>query len=614
MTDKKDGPAKGPERGASEPQAAKRPFATLDLKATEVKVDDLKAKAEAKPAGTPTAEAATAAKVAAAAKAVGDGAKAADPKAAEPKGTDPKSKGPGTASDWSVETALGDRKAGPDKATMDAAAAAAVAANRGSGFGRFLSHATAGVLGGALTLAAGPHILPLLGIEAPRGPGAGTIALPADVADRIAAVERAVRERPTAPAGNTAQLEQSLGRIEDLTKRIAALGEAQAKLEAENTALKDQIAKQGPGADALRVTKLEEQLATIAAAAQADPARAGRIPQLAQLTGQVRDLEAALQSRLAALKKELAQDIETRIGTVAEVGETAKSGTLRLDREVAGVKTDTSRLTQRLDQLKVAADKLDELLRAVKEETGGLKASLDAFKGETDQRLKQAAKPADIAAALNPVSQKVFELERSLVGVLRAEDDRKSNTERIVLSLELGNLKRAMERGARYTAELAEVRRVAGDRIDLKALERYAADGVPTLATLVQDFKKIGNAIMDAEAEQPGASVMDRMMVSAKSIVRVRKAEYAADDKTAEAVVTRMEAALKDGKLADVLAEANKLTDKSRGPAVEWLKKVEARQTVDAALLAIDTALKSSLGAGPRPADPAPAAPKGAKQ
>lgn len=610
MTDKKDGPGKGPERGASEPQAAKRPFATIDLKATEVKVDDLKAKAEAKPADAPAPEAATAAKVAAAAKVVSDNAKPADAK-----GAAPKAKGPATASDWSVETALGDRQATPDKATMDAAAAAAVAANRGSGFGRFLSHATAGVLGGALALAAGPHMLPLLGIEAPRGPGAGTIALPADVADRIAAVERAVRERPAAPAGSTAQLEQSLGRIEDLTKRIAALGEAQSKLEAENTALKDQIAKQGAGADAQRVTKLEEQLATIAAAAQADPARAGRIPQLAQLTGQVRDLEAALQSRLAALKKELAQDIETRIGAVAEVGETAKSGTLRLDREVAGVKTDTSRLTQRLDQLKVAADKLDELLRAVKEETGGLKASLDAFKGETDGRLKAAAKPADIAAALNPVSQKVFELERSLVGVLRAEDDRKSNTERIVLSLELGNLKRAMERGARYTSELAEVRRVAGDRIDLKALERYAAEGVPTLATLVQDFKKIGNAIMDAEAETPGASVMDRMMVSAKSIVRVRKAEYAADDTTAEAVVTRMEAALKDAKLADALAEAKKLTEKARAPAAEWLKKVEARQTVDAALLAIDTALKSSLGAGPRPAaDPAPAAPKGAKQ
>lgn len=632
MTDKKDGPSKGPERGASEPPGQKRPFATIDLKATEVKVDDLKAKqadAKSQPAAAAAPSAATAppaagpeavaaAKVAAAAKAVSEAgqpgavkpgaAKPADAKAASDKAANAK---PGQP--WSVENDIGSQKA----AAADPRLAAATS-QQGSGIGRIISHAVAGLLGGALALAGSQHMLPLLGIEPLRqAPPAGPAAIPADIGDRIAGIEKTLRERlvtADTPRANPA-LDQSVARIEDLSKRLAALTEAQARIEAENASLKDQVSKQGAAGDAARVTKLEEQLATIAAAAQADPARAGRIPQLAQLTGQVRDLETALSNRLAALKKELAQDIDSRLAATTEAGETARSGTQRLDREVAGVKSDTTRVTQRLDQLKVATDKLDEVVKAIKEDAGGLKASLDGVKGDVDARFKAAAKPADVAAAVAPLALKLADLERNVQGIVRAEDDRKSNTERIVLSLELGNLKRAMERGTRYASELAEVRRVAGSSIDLKAIERYQNEGVPTLATLMLDFRKVANSILDAEAEQPGASVMDRMLTSAKSIVRVRKAEYANDDASAEAVVARMEAALKDAKLADVILEAKKLSDKARAPALDWLKKVEARQSVDAALATIEVALKSSLGAASRPAPAATApAPQGAKQ
>lgn len=640
MTDKKDGPAKGPERGASEPPGQKRPFATIDLKATEVKIDEQKAKtadlkpqpaagvagtagAGAKPAGPAAAEAvagtgpeaAAAAKIAAASKIVSDAAKPVDAKAGAPKATDAKSGERKAGQPWSVETAIGSREAG----AADARLAAAAASRQDSGFGRIVSHTVAGIFGGALALAGSQHMLPLLGIEPPRQAAPVPTSAPQDLANRIAGIEKTLRERlvtADTPRPNPA-LDQGLAKIEDMAKRLAVMSEAQMRVETENAALKEQLAKQAEAGDAVRITKLEEQLATIAAAAQADPARAGRIPQLAQLTGQVRDLETALNNRLAALKKELAQDIDNRLAATVEAGETAKSGTQRLDREVASVKSDATRLTQRLDQLKVAADKLDEVVKALKEDAGGLKASLDGLKGDIDNRFKSAAKPADVAAAVAPLTQKLADLERNVLGIVRAEDDRKSNTERIVLSLELGNLKRAMERGVRYSAELAEVRRVAGNRIDLKAIERYQNDGVPTLATLVQDFRKVANAVIDAEAELPGASVVDRMMTSAKAIVRVRKAEYALDDTSAEAVVTRMEAALKDARLADVLAEAKKLTDKARTPAFDWLKKVEARQSVDAALASIEVALKSSLGAGNRP-EAAPAAtapaPQGTKQ
>jgi hypothetical protein len=56
-----------------------------------------------------------------------------------------------------------------------------------------------------------------------------------------------------------------------------------------------------------------------------------------------------------------------------------------------------------------------------------------------------------------------------------------------------------------------------------------------------------------------------------------------------------MEAALKENRLGDVLAEAGKLSPRAAIPAQDWLKKVEARQAVQDSLAAVDAALKASL-------------------
>ena len=79
-------------------------------------------------------------------------------------------------------------------------------------------------------------------------------------------------------------------------------------------------------------------------------------------------------------------------------------------------------------------------------------------------------------------------------------------------------------------------------------------------------------------------------------MVRLRKSGHAADDTSAEATVGRMEVALKEGRLAEVLEQGKKLPPKGALAAEDWLKKVQARHAVDAAVVGIETALKTSLG------------------
>jgi hypothetical protein len=56
-----------------------------------------------------------------------------------------------------------------------------------------------------------------------------------------------------------------------------------------------------------------------------------------------------------------------------------------------------------------------------------------------------------------------------------------------------------------------------------------------------------------------------------------------------------MEDALTEGKLSDVLAQAQQLPPKAAEPAQAWLDKVEARAAVDRALASVEDQLKASL-------------------
>lgn len=465
-------------------------------------------------------------------------------------------------------------------------------------------------------LAGAPHVPQLQSLIGITPPSATSI--PPDLARRFEALEQNVRSRPAAAlpeeaARRLTALENSLGQVGEVSKAVGGAVQTQTRLAEETKALRDMLSAQGRGADAERLAKLEERLSALSAAALAEPERAGRIPQLVQITGKIADLENALTNRLAAVRRDMVQEIEARIATTAEASETARSGSQRLDREVTALKSETTRVGQRVEQLKTAADRVGETLRAADEQRAALESALAAMKADMAGRFKEVARPADVATAVAPVSARVGKLESSIASVVSAEQDRRANAERIVLSLELANLKRAMDRGGRYAPELAEVRRISGGRLDLAALEKFQNDGVATMTELQRTFRPLTNAIIEADGDQPDASVVDRLLSGARTIVRVRRTAPDAADTSVEAMVARMESALQDGRLGDVLAHAKTMPERAIRPAKAWLAQVEARQAVETALATVERQLKANLGSAPAVAAPAAGA-KGAKQ
>lgn len=329
-----------------------------------------------------------------------------------------------------------------------------------------------------------------------------------------------------------------------------------------------------------------------------------------RLLRRIVDVETALQGRAgdASRLTERIATVERSVNAVGAAQAKTAADTKALADRAADAPAIPRDLLDRVSKLETAlaaspaADTSAEALKAglarlateqanAKSERDRLAQRVDAFKSDMDARLGATAKSADVA----PLTARLAGIEGDLQKFLKSEGDRNANAARIVLSLELASLKRAMDRGDPYAPELDAVKKAGRAGLNLAPLERYALEGVATVPALTKEFRKVADAMIDAEAEPPNAGIVDRLLSSARSIVRVRKAGNNPDDTSVDAVVGRMEAALKNGRLGDVLAEGKTLPPKAALAGEDWLKRVQARYSVDQALAELDAALRTSL-------------------
>lgn len=593
MTDKNNETPKATDPRATDPKVSdskasdtKRPHATIDLKATEVST------------GRPSdAVKADAAKAQAAAQAQANTAQTA---ASKPAASTTSS----TTSAKPAETKPADaKKAVPTPPPARPARARA-------GIGSTLTHMIAGIIGGGMAWYGATTLGPQYGLT-PAVSDPKTVTLES----KLEALEKSLAGKTTTASGDLAakvtSLQAQLAKLEDVNKSVAGLTAAQAKLADDTKTLAakaaDQAGSEGPAA---RIAKLEEQLKLMTSAAAGDP-QAGKLPQIAALSGRLVDMEATLNNQLSALRKTVSQELEQRLSLTNETSEAAKSGTNRIDRDLAAVKSQEAATAQKLDTLRSDADRLTTAVQGIRDTTNEVKTALDAVRSDVDAKFKATAKPADVASAVAPVAGKIAALEQNIQSVVKSEEDRKLSAERILLSLELNNLKRVVDRGQKYAAELGEVKKAAGPKLDLSVLDRYKDTGITTLADLTREFTPVSNAIIDAQSDKGDGSVVGRVIASARSVIAVRKITYEPNDKSAEAIVGRIEAALRDGNIAAVLDEAKNIPPTASNAAQAWLVKVEARGAVDRAIATLESSLKSSLTGTP-PAPAAPAAPAAA--
>jgi len=590
MTTKKNNPNKGKGVSGTTP-GVKKPYATIDVKATEV-VRDGK---QPEPIRTGAARSGPADKSA-------SGAPMTPDQTGQDKGATRTLKSPAPKTPPGAGSGARDSKSGAQKSSAPKKSR--------SGIGSMLSHMAAGIVGGFLALVSGDAIAPhlsKLGLSVPSA-GVELKTATAVLEKRLAALETTGSGEPSqeleALSNQMAVAQAKIEELGSVSRYIQELEKQQERIAAIAIETEAKVAQNKDQGVALeRFEALEKQLATLeAAAGQGLDGKSG-IANLSVITGRLVDLETSLNSQMSALRSSVGEDIETRISRISEASEAAKSGTVRMDRQLSTVTTEAARLSQRIEVLKADNARLTETLRVVQEESGAAKSELQGFKGDMSRTIGGLAKPSQIAAAVAPLAADIRTLKASIADVVSAEKDRKNNARRIVLSLELGNLKRALERGDGYAAELAEVRKASNGVLDLAKLQEFEATGVPTLRELEKSFRPVSHAVVDSARVPSEGSMIDQLLAGARSVVRVRKTDFDTKDTSVEAIVARMEKAVKAGQLDQVIAAADMLDPGVREPASAWIDKVQSRRSVDVALRVIENQLKASLG-GSDPTSP----------
>lgn len=443
-----------------------------------------------------------------------------------------------------------------------------------SAFTRIVTHLAAGVAGGAVVLFGGEQLARSLQLQTP----ATRLEEATTVLDRrIAALEE---DSKTDSSAALKSVEDRLASLAQLETQLTGLRAEQDKIREKAESLSNTVVTSAglENVDS-RIGALEDQLKTIATASS-DPAAGNRISDIAAVTSRIAEAETRFSNETTKLRDSIASQIDDRLS-------------VRDD----STKADLARQIQAVEKLKADQERLDKSVQTAQEEAGRVASSLSELKAIVEKQSATYAKAGDIAAAVAPVTGLVSKIEGSLDGLLQKDNARQSHVERIVTALELGNLKRAIESGRNFSVELKAVNAASGSKLDLAALEPFKETGVPSLGELRESGRPLLLSALDNASIDPEASLWDRLQASATSIVRIRKIEVEDADQSAEATVARIEKALKENRLADVLSEVEKLPPAAVAKIAPWREKVAARHSVDEAIATVENELKAALAA-----------------
>ena len=266
---------------------------------------------------------------------------------------------------------------------------------------------------------------------------------------------------------------------------------------------------------------------------------------------------AALQSQLAELSTLDLAAVETQIETVAT--QTAD----QIDTLSNDLSSDLSALDARLVEVEKRPNSdgtlSDTALQAYQRELEELRADLDAQQETVMSAAAQAE--ADLASA----RQEAARLEQEAIAQAEAAAARAA----------LNRIATAVETGSPFAEALT------GLNVDEvpAALAQSAEEGVATTATLVADFPEAARAAL-ATARSEGlsddAGGVGGFLRSQFDVRSTAPREGSGPD----AVLSRAEAAVKEGRIADALSELEALPDVARAELTDWTERATERANV----------------------------------
>jgi hypothetical protein len=233
-------------------------------------------------------------------------------------------------------------------------------------------------------------------------------------------------------------------------------------------------------------------------------------------------------------------------------------------------------LTKRSDEVAAKASQAQENAAAADKAVNDLRISV--------QNAKLEGSAAVDTAALDAVQKRVAALEQAVDAEREQVAKTAAANKAVRLVLSATALRAAVESGAPYQVELAQIKALGADNKALAPLDPFAGGGLPAKTALAQQLAALIPAMMKAAGNAAAAdSFLARLQANASKLVRIQPVDAPSGDDPS-AVLARIEVEAARADLDGALADIGKLPEAARQQAADWVTRVVARQkALDAA-------------------------------
>jgi hypothetical protein len=308
--------------------------------------------------------------------------------------------------------------------------------------------------------------------------------------------------------------------------------------------------------------------------------------EVAELRMQVEELRQAM----AAGEPELTGD-----ELDARIGEAVESGVAPLREEIASLQAEAADAGDEPVDLQPLQERLDALEASLAGLSDG--ASPETALAEVEERFsalesRLAAIEAD-AEANDELASRMSELEQQVAGI-QSDLGERADEPRAALVIAASALKAAIDRGHGFQTELETYAALSPDAESAAALGNYAADGVPTRSAILAELSPAADRMVDAGRDrQESDDFLGNLWQSARDLVTVRPIGSVEGD-SVEAIVARLEAAIREGDYGRALSEYETLPPAAQSAGADFMDGVRARHDAD---MIVDEALTRALRA-----------------
>ncbi len=274
-------------------------------------------------------------------------------------------------------------------------------------------------------------------------------------------------------------------------------------------------------------------------------------------------IDAAVRSALADYDAGIREELAALRDTVSAVGSAdIKTRLATLETAVEGLEAQMTSLGQQLSA--AVAESMERQSAMSAEQAASYQAMIDRLNAELDQL---AARQGGLQQEIDEVAAANTRIKQEAQSVVGASQAEKAATD----------IAAALETGAAFRPALDLLAGVT--EAYLATLQGVADSGVTPLAELKTAFAPLAYEALRASMRADAQGYSGKALAFLKSQVASRSLTPQSGDST-DAILSRMEAALASGNLAECLSEADALNDAARAPLAGWLASV--RQLSDA--------------------------------